>query len=67
MDAPYALDYKLNNAFDDNLEYFFQQKLGFNKPDNPDKPDKSDKPDKPDKPNKSELFKVFETLNLNNK
>ena len=83
MDVPYALDYKLNNALDDNLDYFFQQKMVFDKSDNDksdnDKSDKSDndKSDKSDndKPKKqtkminknTEIFTVFKTLNLNKK
>jgi len=31
MDTPYVLDYKLNTTVEDNLEYYFQQKLNVEK------------------------------------
>lgn len=62
MDSPYALDYQLINRPDDNLDYYFQQKLILQS--NENKAKKSEKPEKSENP-ESKLFRVFEKINLN--
>jgi hypothetical protein len=62
MDTPYGLDFKFSIPLDDNLDYLFQQKMVFDKPE----PEPKSKPKSELKP-KPKLFKIFENLNLNEK
>ena len=63
MDSPYALDYQIINKLDDDLDYYFQQKLIVNSNES-NKSNESNESNKSDE-SESKIFRVFEKLNLN--